>query len=330
LRSVPLGVCVTTGAVGATIVPPPPLPPPPPPSATGTLVATVRADYTIDLKHANGAAVTQVAPGTYTIQVDDQAPQHNFHLTGPGVDRATTVAGTGVETWTVTLTTGTYTYVCDPHADGMRGTFTVGSGPAPPPPPAQPPPSAPAKPGVLIATVRANYTLDLKLPNGAKAAVLRAGTYSIEVRDQTKEHNFHLTGPGVNKTTAVAWVGTTKWTVDLKPGTYRFVCDPHAPLMKGSVTVTAEAPKALRVSRLSVAKVGRRLVVRMAVNKNVRARIRLMRRTRALASVATTLKPGANVKRMRLPARAKRGTYRVQVVLMDGARRMTLTRPIRV
>jgi plastocyanin len=262
--------------------------------------------------------------------VNDQAAQHNFHLTGPGVDRATTVAGTGVESWTVTLTTGTYTYVCDPHADGMRGTFTVGSGPAPAPPPAtQPPHAAPAKPGLLVATVRPNYTIDLKLPNGAKADVVKAGTYTIEVRDQTKEHNFHLTGPGVNKTTTVAFVGTTKWTVELKPGPYRFVCDPHAPLMKGSVTVTAEAPKALRVSRLSVSKAGRRLVVRVTVNKSVRARIRLLRRSRALASVATALRSGPNVKRMRIPARVKRGACRVQVVLMEGARRTTLTRSVR-
>ncbi|MBA2475537.1 MAG: hypothetical protein H0V40_06240, partial [Actinobacteria bacterium] len=28
-------------------------------------------------------------------------------------------------TWRVTLKRGTYTYVCDPHASSMKGTFTV-------------------------------------------------------------------------------------------------------------------------------------------------------------------------------------------------------------
>lgn len=312
--------------------PPPPPPPPPPAEGGGTLIATVRPNYTIDLKHPNGTPVTQVAPGTYTIQVDDQASEHNFHLTGPGVDRATTVAGTGAQSWTVTLAPGNYTFVCDPHADGMRGTFTVASGPVPPPPPpAGPPPSAqPAKPGVLIATVRANYTIDLKLPNGAKADTLQAGAYAIEVRDQTKEHNFHLTGPGVARSTAVAWVGTTKWSVELKPGTYKFVCDPHAPLMKGSVTVTAGAPRALSVSGLSVRKVGRHIVVRVRVNKRVAARIRLLRRTRALATVTAPLKVGQNVKRLRVPARARRGLHRVQLVLTDAGKRKTLIRAIRL
>jgi plastocyanin len=292
----------------------------------------VRANYTIDVKHPDGSPATHVAPGTYTIQVDDEAAEHNFHLSGPGVDRATTVAGTGVESWTVTLSAGTYTYVCDPHADGMRGTFTVSAGPAPPPPPPvpPPPPAAPAKPGLLIATVRANYTIDLKLPNGARAEALRAGAYTIEVRDQTREHNFHLTGPRLSKTTTVPWVGTTRWSVDLKPGTHRFVCDPHAPLMRGSFVVTAGPPKPLRVSRLSVRKAGRLILVRVSVNKGVPARIRLMRKSRALASVGAALKAGQNVKRIRIPARARRGLYRVQLVVTDAGKRKTFGRSIRL
>ncbi len=69
---------------------------------------------------------TSVAPGTYTLTVDDQASSHNFHLTGPGVDVATDVGATGTETFTVDLQAGTYTFVCDPHASTMNGTITVG------------------------------------------------------------------------------------------------------------------------------------------------------------------------------------------------------------
>jgi len=67
---------------------------------------------------------------------------------------------------------------------------------------------------------------------------VKAGTYTIVVNDKSNIHNFHLIGPGVNKLTSVPWVGTKTWTVKLKKGTYKFVCDPHATIMKGVLQVT--------------------------------------------------------------------------------------------
>jgi plastocyanin len=67
---------------------------------------------------------------------------------------------------------------------------------------------------------------------------VKAGTYVITIRDRSTIHNFHLTGPGVNKKTSVAAMGTTKWTVKLKKGTYKFVCDPHKTIMHGVLKVT--------------------------------------------------------------------------------------------
>ena len=64
----------------------------------------------------------------------------------------------------------------------------------------------------------------------------KAGTVKIVVNDKSSIHNFHLTGPGVNVKTAVSAVGTKTFTVRLKKGTYKFICDPH-PFMKGSFTV---------------------------------------------------------------------------------------------
>ena len=69
---------------------------------------------------------TEVAPGSYTLTVNDQATDHNFHLTGPGVDVSTDVGSEGTEDFTVDLEAGTYTFVCDPHASSMTGTLTVG------------------------------------------------------------------------------------------------------------------------------------------------------------------------------------------------------------
>jgi plastocyanin len=91
------------------------------------LIGTVGPGYTITLTDSDGNSVTSLAAGTYDIEVHDNAAIHNFHLMGPGsVDESTDVAGTGQVTWTVTLVAGTYTYQCDPHANIMRATFTVG------------------------------------------------------------------------------------------------------------------------------------------------------------------------------------------------------------
>ena len=67
---------------------------------------------------------------------------------------------------------------------------------------------------------------------------VKAGTYKIVIHDRSSIHNFHLTGPGVNKKTSVKAVGTTTWTVKLKKGTYKFVCDPHRTIMRGVLRVT--------------------------------------------------------------------------------------------
>jgi len=58
--------------------------------------------------------------------VTDKSPIHNFHLTGPGVNKEiTSVSFQGTKTVTVTLKKGTYKYVCDPHASAMKGSFKV-------------------------------------------------------------------------------------------------------------------------------------------------------------------------------------------------------------
>ena len=95
-------------------------------TATGnTLSASVGPGFDISLTDSSGNAVKTLAAGEYTINVDDQADIHNFHLTGPGVDESTTVEETGKKTWTVTFQAGSYHYQCDPHASSMNGDFEV-------------------------------------------------------------------------------------------------------------------------------------------------------------------------------------------------------------
>jgi hypothetical protein len=79
------------------------------------------------------------------------------------------------------------------------------------------------------------YTITLRTAAGGPARSVKAGIYAVTVRDRSTEHNFHLTGPGVNKSTSVDGVGTRTWRVRIVRGkTYRFVCDPHADMMRGS------------------------------------------------------------------------------------------------
>ena len=86
-----------------------------------TLNGSVGPGFTISLDGTEG-----LSAGGYTIVVNDQSSSHNFHLTGPGgVDVATDVSGEGEETFEVQLEPGEYTFVCDPHAAQMTGSFTV-------------------------------------------------------------------------------------------------------------------------------------------------------------------------------------------------------------
>ena len=66
----------------------------------------------------------------------------------------------------------------------------------------------------------------------------KAGKAKLVIADKSSIHNFHLTGPGVNVKTSVSATGSKTFTVTLKKGTYRFVCDPHASSMKGSFKVS--------------------------------------------------------------------------------------------
>jgi plastocyanin len=198
------------------------------------LIGIVADPGNISLTTETGAAITDLPAGTYTIEVRDQSINHNFHLSGPGVDQRTEVETIATQTWTVTLQDrARYTFVCDPHNTVMRGSFTTGGGPPTPPPPPT------TRPPTLIATVGPGATISLRTSRGARVTRVKAGRYRIVVRDRSRMHNFHLSGLGVNKRTTVRFRGSTTWTVTFRKGrTYRFVCDPHAKRMKGSFKAT--------------------------------------------------------------------------------------------
>jgi plastocyanin len=187
----------------------------------GQLTGSVGPGYTISLKDATGAAVTHLEPGTYTLVVHDQADIHNFDLTGPGVSVSTGIDFVGDQTFTITLTDGTYTFVCDAHITTMKGSFTVGTVSNPPPPP---------KP--KVATFGVGPGKKLTAP-----ARLSAGRYAVTVKDASATDNLHFKGPGVNRKTGVAFKGTVKWAVALKAGTYTLWSDAH-PTLKRTLKVS--------------------------------------------------------------------------------------------
>jgi len=88
------------------------------------LTATVGPGYTITLKKGS-AVVKTLKRGKYTITVRDRSSEHDFHLRGPSGRMLSTLGWTGTKTVTLVLKPGRYTYVCDPHADDMFGSFRV-------------------------------------------------------------------------------------------------------------------------------------------------------------------------------------------------------------
>jgi plastocyanin len=198
------------------------------------LVGNVGPDAVISLRTAGGAAVTKLDPGMYDIEVTDQSEFHNFELIGPGVNRLTGIETTGMVTWTVTFTNGTYRFQCGVHPSTMRGTVTSGT------------PLAPAPVKTITAKTKLVLTsgpaevITLKTAGGAAVKQMKTGTYTVTVRDRGRIHNAHLRGPGYNRATKpLTYTGTQKWKVALKrAGTLRFLCDPHAVTgMKGSAKI---------------------------------------------------------------------------------------------
>jgi plastocyanin len=72
---------------------------------------------------------------------------------------------------------------------------------------------------------------------GIKRLAFKPGKTTLTVADKSGIHDFHLIGPGVNVRTSIVGTGTKTFNVTLKRGLYRFICDPHATIMKGSFRV---------------------------------------------------------------------------------------------
>jgi plastocyanin len=97
--------------------------------------------------------------------------------------------------------------------------------------------AAPA-PKTVRGTVGPGFTINLTF-GGKKVTTLKKGVrYRFLISDRSPIHDFHLTGPGLNRVlTSVDFTGTKSVVLTLKKGLYRFVCDPHSSSMHGSFRV---------------------------------------------------------------------------------------------
>ncbi len=84
-----------------------------------TLQATAGGTKFLSLR-LDGKLVTTLPAGKYTFVVTDSSKTANFHLKGPGVNKKTSLAGTGRSTWTLTLAKGTYGYISDTSGSKKR------------------------------------------------------------------------------------------------------------------------------------------------------------------------------------------------------------------
>jgi hypothetical protein len=122
----------------------------------------------------------------------------------------------------------------------MNGSFTVGNVPAQPPPQQPPAGAAVTSKTKLVLTSGPGFTVTLKTSTGKTVKSMKTGTYTVVVRDRSRIHNAHVVAPGYNrKTSPLTYTGTQTWKAKLaRPGTLRFLCDPHAVTgMKGSAKV---------------------------------------------------------------------------------------------
>ena len=178
-----------------------------------TAIVGANDGFTITLNDASGKRVSEIAPGAYTVVVQDRSAVHNFHLASnedATVDFRTDLEFVDEQSFTVSFRDHThYAYACEPHWQTMNGAFLATSTPAPPPPPVR----------KLSAVVKPGGGIRLS------SASVAAGRYRLTVNDQGKRDNFHVRGKAVNKRTGLAFRGRVGWGLTLAPGVYRYGSD---------------------------------------------------------------------------------------------------------
>jgi len=276
-----------------------------------TLIGTVNGDMTISLT-VNGTPVTNIAPGSYTLEIHDNTDAHNFHFQGPGgVDKFSLVGDVGVFTFNdVTLSTGMYTFFCDVHPSLMMGTFSVGNvlqvdkagdgfG------------KVTSSPG----GIDCGSSCTLTFPGGPQMVTLMA----------TPDAGSRFDGWSGECT------GTAQCVVNVNQGrnvTATFTKIATGPGSGGGGTT---GPPATLV-RVAVVKVSgiRYVKLTLRVARRTAARAQLLRRTRSLASARATLATGRRILKIKVPRAVKAGSYTMKLTLTESGRSFVVRRTVRL
>lgn len=223
-------------------------------AVSSTLHAFVHDDESIGLTYDDGTPVGNqsrvpptIPPGTYTVKVIDDTTQHNFHLTGPGVEQSTGIGDMASPSWTVTFQAGgQYEFVCDEHPDFMYGYFNgagAGSGGSSSGGTSSGGTSSGGSSsggtssggtsssggtktsllGTLIGRVNPAGKLTLTY-GGIPVTKVKAGRYKITVADKSPKRSFLVKRAGSTATTvtSVSFVGTRSVTLNLLAGKWDF------------------------------------------------------------------------------------------------------------
>ena len=93
-------------------------------------------------------------------------------------------------------------------------------------------------PKTVQGSVGPGFTISLTLKGKSVTTLKKGAPYRFLISDQSSIHDFHLTGPGLNRVlTTVDFTGTKSFVLTLRKGVYRFFCDPHSSFMHGSFRV---------------------------------------------------------------------------------------------
>lgn len=111
------------GALGALAAPAGALAPRP--KFETLIIAIVGPGDVLTVQWLSEKTVTRLKPGHYYILVQDRSNARNFHLRGPGVNRASPVKRVHAFAWHVVLRKGVYRYWSDPQKRTMHGQFRV-------------------------------------------------------------------------------------------------------------------------------------------------------------------------------------------------------------
>ncbi len=89
---------------------------------------------------------------------------------------------------------------------------------------------------VWSGSVGPGFNISLRDAAGNAVTTATPGPVTIEVDDQSDEHNFHLVGPGVDVGTTIDEIGSKTFQATLVDGVYTFLCDAHPTRMTAKFT----------------------------------------------------------------------------------------------